>query len=370
MQPQSKLKSLAAEAVYWFRSTRVGIYFARLYVRGLIWLHHLTRDEGLAQRNHRVSCAHAHGKHDVEHGPNCGPDEVTKYGFVAAASVIFVITCLLYIVFGVAYTAFRGELPVVVTASINTLMYSRLLHARHEPLARPSSTVDTPESNVPPPRGPYPDFTVRVVPDYANMPAIIHQPCRRLSKLELQHGITAEGYEIPLVLMRMCELVHEKFGCDNEGFIVPKFIVTPDDLNVCIFTFKESDGVCHHYVNPTLRPVLSSKRPTSGVESPFLESLVSPLTYYTTTLLIYQPIIDAQVEQDSIPSDPAAIRVLSDAYDALPSPVDTNWLSVVPPEMSTAVRMPRALTYALAYAHLQGEFPQIPEPEPDVLSET
>jgi hypothetical protein len=289
---------------------------------------------------------------------------------MAAMGVLFLITCAVYLLAGAVYTAFRGELPAVVTKSINTLMYSRLLHARHDPFLR-TADADTPlDEATPPPRGPYPDFSVRSVPDTGELPRIVREPCRRLSKLELQQGITAEGYEIPLVLMRMCELVHETFGCDSDGFLVPKYIVTPDDLNVCILTYKESDGVCHHYVNPTLRPVLSSKHLTSGIESPHFGSRVVKIAYYTTSLLSYQPIIDAQVDQAVIPDDPNAMRVLSDAYDALPSPVDSNWLSVIPPEQSISIRMPRALSYAAAYAQLTGEFPSEFVPDPSASAET
>lgn len=365
------LKSAAAEAVYWARSSRLWVYCAQWWVHGRVWLHRLTRDEGLAQRNHRVSCAH--GRHDVEHGNHCKKDEPTKYGFAAAMGVLFLITCAVYLLAGAIYTAFRGELPDVVTKSINTLMYSRLLHARHDPFLRTAGVEATPDDATPPPRGPYPDFSVRSVPDttdVADMPRVVREPCRRLSKLELQQGITAEGYEIPLVLMRMCELVHETFGCDNDGFLVPKYIVTPDDLNVCILTYKESDGVCHHYVNPTLRPVLSSKHMTSGIESPHFSSRITKMSYYTTALLSYQPIIDAQVDQAIVPDDPDAMRVLSDAYDALPSPADTNWLSVIPPEQSISVRMPRALSYAVAYAQLTGEFPSEFVPDPTARPET
>jgi hypothetical protein len=359
-----KVRNAVATGADWLMATRAWLFVVRMFVHARVWLHRLTRDEGLAQRNHRVGHAHAHGncKHDAELGPHAhGRDEPTKYGFFCAISVAFAFAWLFYLLLGGAYVLVHGELPPQVSSGINTLMYSRLLHARHDPLPPPDPLADEPTVA---PRGPYPGFSVRTVANYTEMPAVVREPCRRLSKLELQEGITTEGYVMPLVLMRMCELVHETFGCENEGFLIPKLINTPDDLNICVLTFKESDGVCQHYVNPVMRPVLSSKKWIVGIESPLFPSLVFPFPYYATYLLSYQPIIEAQADQAAVPEDPAATRALSDAYDALPSPDDSVWLATIPDPQTITLRLPRALQYAIAVSHLLGETP--PETPPEI----
>lgn len=346
------VRSWVATIVQWVYATRVCLRLTRYRRRMHVWFNHLTGGEGLVKRHERKE-----RERDPElAGMAPGP---TRYGFMCAGTVLLLITTGVYLLGLGVYALFYSELPLNLTHSLDELRYSRMLHVTHDPIAH---VAETPEDHDAPVLGPYPEFTVRTGMDPEHPPPVMRIPCRRLSNVELSEGITLEGYVLPLVLMRMCELVHETVGCDRDGFLIPKYIQTTDDLNVCVMTYKEHDGVCHHYVNPVVRPVLSSNRSQAGVTSPHFDMPEIPMVFHKTALLSYQPIVSEQVDHAAAPENAANTRALSDAYDSLETPREREsaWLTTIPPMQTITVDGRRAFFYALANAALLGQFP--PEP--------
>lgn len=92
----------------------------------------------------------------------------------------------------------------------------------------------------------------KVYDDYESVPEEFWEPCRRLSKRELETGMMIEGYHITDVLVSMCRIVHTSFGHSNEGSMPVKLVDITPLLNTCIVTYKDQDGKCIHYVNPTV----------------------------------------------------------------------------------------------------------------------
>lgn len=274
-----------------------------------------------------------------------------RYGAPAAACAALVAVFALFFLAMGAYTAWNREIPPDLADGLAFLHnYTRMLHARHDPLAPdPAAALPDPEP------GPY--ATLHARRGLAGEP-IVREPCRRLSRAELSDGTTIEGYVLPLLLMRMCEIVHELYGCDEDGVVVPKHVDTPDALNICAITYKEASGVCHHYINPVVRPVKSTMRNDITITSPHFEALGEHvLTVHPQVLVSFQPILSAQAAAEQAPASAPAVRALSDAYDALPPPDAGKWLPVIPDIQTITVNSPRAYSLFIAYSSLTGEYP-------------
>lgn len=353
-------------ALAWLKTTQLWVTAMRWFRQARLWVHRLTRDEGLAffnLKNERDRAA----KHDPELGGThthvgCSGHShqkigKEKYGIVQAGGVILLLSFLAFALWMIVHTIVYSELPPMLAKGINELQYSRLLHASHDPLAyadNPQTTDEDPKT-----AGPYRELRVRTGMDIHNPPPVVSETCRRLSRPEIQDGTTAEGYVLPLLMMRMCELAHEMFGCEEAGVLLPKNIETSDNLNICLITFKEKDGVCHHFLNPTIRPILSSKKHEVTASSPhFFNHIAAPMDLHSQALMSYQPIVHAQIDQE-LSADAVTTRALSNAYDALPLD-GSQWLPVLPSEQTITVRPPLVYYYTLAYSALLGEYPAVP----------
>ena len=359
-----QMAARVAACLDWLYATRVYLAVVRCRRQARLRFHHLTGEEGLVARHIRVTTERAESAVDPELAAATPKDPgPTRYGFLCAASILFAITMGTYLAFLTVYALIYSDLPLNISEGIDALRYSRMLHVTHDPLAYVvEDSPDAHESGEPPALGPYPEFSVRTGMDPIHPPLVMRTPCRRLSEVELKKGVSLEGYVLPMVLMRMCELVHETVGCDRDGFLVPKYVQTSDDLNICVMTYKERDGVCQHYVNPVVRPVLSSKRVQAGVTSPHFDIPEVPMIFHSTALLSYQPIVAEQVNHAAAPDDAAKTRALSDAFDSLDlsGAHESTWLSSIPAMQTITVSGQRAFYYAIANAALLGQFP--PEP--------
>lgn len=338
-------------------SSRPWLVCVRTYRRARLWLHNLIRDEGLVEMHTRVSSDRA--KRDPELG--AAHDEhgaPTQYGAACALTVAFAIACSVYLFIGLVYVLMNGEVPPELAAGIDEMGYAALLHVQHDPMEDAHVAHADPANGAPPEPRPYTNLHMRVVQSTGNVSAVVHEPCRRLSRAEILAGITTEGYVLPLILMRMCEIVHDIYGCDEAGILIPKHMVTPDNLNICVITYKEKSGVCRHYINPVVRPVLSTTQDSVSVSSPHFPSIgMHVMTMRPSVLLSYQPIVHAQAAHAENPSDQSATRALSDTYDSLKLPEDGQWLSELPQQQTITIGAPQSYFYFIAHSALLGEYP-------------
>ena len=201
----------------------------------------------------------------------------------------------------------------------------------------------------PPADGMYRDLRARLFLAASDVPEFFAAPCREITQQELRAGLLIENYEIPLLLMRMCEIVHEVFGCDGEGYIIPKLVDTPNALNVCIMTYKEASGICSHYINPIGKPILNANRPVTGADIVGIEYENNYFPYegikredfYADYMLTYQPIIEEQALHDKVGDE--AIPDLADGYRKVERAYVGGWLQTIP-KVSTIV-LSRPLTF-------------------------
>jgi len=316
-------------------------------------VHNLIRDEGLVSAHERVSRARAAALEMGQAGMSSFRDD-KRYGVATALCVVLTIAFSVAFLVMAVYSAWHRELPRDLVDGIAVLQnYTQLLHAKHAPIELELIHADEPHEAP----GPYASLTARTGIG-TDAPSIIREPCRRLSRAELTAGITTEGYVLPLLLMRMCEIVHELYGCDEDGVLVPKHIETPDALNICVITFKEASGVCHHYVNPVVRPVKSTMRNDITITSPHFAALGEHvLTVHPQVLVSFQPILATQVDADQASPDAPVTRALSDAYKALPLPDAGQWLPSIPEPQTLTIGTPRAYYLFIAYSSLTGEYP-------------
>lgn len=278
---------------------------------------------------------------------------------------VFAGACVIYALFVLLHVAIFATPPDVVTRAIDQIDFTHLMHARHEQPDDPLALVSTHETlvedetigNV----VPYGHLVSSVFTSAHTLPVRVSEPCRRLSKKELMSGTTLEGYEIPLLLVRMCSLLHDLVGCDDAGFIIPKMIDTPDELNICIITFKEASGVCSHYINPTVRPVLGSKGQEVRISSPHFPFLGEhPVEMRSQGLLTYQPIVDEQVAHDANPSHGAEVDIImSNALKGVENVDKGQWLSSMPNIVTVTLQSPRVYYFLIAHDTLLGDYPSI-----------
>lgn len=93
------------------------------------------------------------------------------------------------------------------------------------------------------------------------VPEEFWSPCRRLSKVEMDTDQTLEQHKISDILLTMCRILHEQHGCEGEGSLPAKLIDIDPWINLCIITYKPSNGTCQHMVNPQ---IYKSANPTGG----------------------------------------------------------------------------------------------------------
>ncbi len=351
-------KTLLAQCAEWFQGTRAWLACVRSKRRLCLWVHKLIREEGLVQKNERV--LRARSAADAELGGARAEPEPARYGFMHAVGVSLVLSFGALLAYMIVYALLYGTTPheVEIDATLALLEgYTRLLHARHDPIGAPDPVASTEPrveeviGDLREEPGPYAMLRARTGMELDALPGVAREPCRRLSRAEITEGITTEGYVLPLLFMRMCELVHELYGCDEDGVIIPKYVQTEDDLNICAITFKEASGVCHHYVNPVVRPVLSTMRNDLVITSPHFEALGEHVIIaHPQILLSYQPILPPRL-------DPADALAISQAYDALPIPGKGQWLGSLPELQTLTVNEPQSYSYFIAYSALAGDYP-------------
>lgn len=96
---------------------------------------------------------------------------------------------------------------------------------------------------------------VKIYHSEGDIPEEFWEPCRRISKEEWKYDLTIAGDKITDILMSMCRTLHDQVGCDGEGALPVKLLDVRPLLNVCIMTYKNRQGKCTHYINPTIRKI-------------------------------------------------------------------------------------------------------------------
>jgi hypothetical protein len=150
-------------------------------------------------------------------------------GMLAALTIV-----ALWFVIGLFRIGAPTEDPLLATMS-------RLLHPAHA--ATPPESDD---ENM------YSRLSVLRYETPEAVPEHFFRRCRDLTEEELMMGRTIKGHLLPEMIHKMCALIHDMAGCkDSEGTLVPKLLngtSAPD--NFCLITYKDTNGVCHHFFNP------------------------------------------------------------------------------------------------------------------------
>jgi hypothetical protein len=204
----------------------------------------------------------------------------------------------------------------------------------------------------------YKKYNARRILSPEQDPLVMQRPCREITKQELLAGMLVENYEIPLLLMRMCEVLHEIVGCDDAGFIIPKLLDTEDDLNVCIMTYKAPNGVCSHYINPLGRTAL----PDTGKGADMVSVTYDCPYYiykgdqkedlYTSYMVSYQPIVVEQIGHEDGGQD--ALTKLADTYKHIERAYVSGWLDVIPEKTTVVFGRPESFYYQMAQSMMLG----------------
>lgn len=355
--------------------TFVSIIATRLQRKFYRWIHHYTRLDGL-QMFANATQKPNHVEKDPELGGTLPRNPATtkksriliwwSNSLVRVIVYLMMLGMIIYSAFILLHVLIYASPPQVVERAINQIDFTHLMHTRHSTTDDPLELAathdflgidDASETIVP-----YGDVGIAVFTDRTMLPPHVAEPCRRLSKKELLSGITLEGYEIPILLVRMCDIVHNLVGCDDAGHIIPKMLNTTDDLNVCIITYKDAGGVCSHYINPTVREVVSSVTQEVVISSPHLPFLGEhPIQLRTQGLLTYQPIVEEQIAHDASPEQPiGAIDIaMSEALEKVKDVTHEQWLPILPKIVTISLTIPRIYHFHIAHEGLQGNYPNV-----------
>jgi hypothetical protein len=355
--------------------TFVSILATRLRRKLYRWVHRYTRLDGL-----QMFANVAQKTNHVEKDPELGgalphnPAATKKSRILVWWSnslvrvIVYLMTLgmIIYSIFILLHVLIYASPPQVVERAINQIDFTHLMHTRHPTTDDPLELavthdflgVDEASETI----VPYGNVGIAVFADRTMLPPHVAEPCRRLSKKELLSGITLEGYEIPILLARMCDIVHNLVGCDDAGHIIPKMLNTTDDLNVCIITYKDAGGVCSHYINPTVREVLSAVTQEVIISSSHLPFLGEhPIQMRTQGLLTYQPIVEEQIAHDASPEQPigAVDIAMSEALEKVKDVTNEQWLSFLPKIVTISISIPRIYHFHIAHEGLQGNYPNV-----------
>jgi len=292
---------------------------------------------------------------DVELG---GPvdetvDSLNRAEYCRIICFALVLILVMYVTPNALHYLWYGEFHPQATDAGRLLEHSSILHSIVSHMGSDSTSKPTAIS-------PYRKYTARVFRTIADVPDVMREPCRDITHAELLAGLLLEDYEIPLLLMRMCEVVHELVGCEESGYIIPKLLETPNDLNVCILTYKEASGVCSHYINSVGRPLTDSSRPLTGADMVSIQYDDPFYAYkdkrwrdlYSSYQVSYQPIVEEQVLRDE--QGDAATQELSDSYKQIERAFAKGWLPVVPKRTTVTLGRPESFYYQIADSLLYG----------------
>lgn len=355
--------------------THAAVIATRIRRKIWIWIHRHTRLDGLQRftepqpkREEKDPELGGALPHDKGKNPNSRFYDWWNNSLLSVLAYLMGSVLIIYSVFILLHVLVYASPPEVVERAINQIDLTHLMHTRHSPSDDPLELTATHEflgvdeaSEV---IVPYGDIGIAVFSDGQTLPQRVSEPCRRLSKKEILSGITLEGYEIPVLLVRMCDIVHNLVGCDETGFIIPKMLNTTDDLNVCIITFKDAGGVCSHYISPTVRSIVSTRRLPVVISSPHFPFLGEhPVNMYSQGLLTYQPIVEEQIAHDASPSQEigAVDIAMSEALEKVKDVAHDQWLPSLPKFVTISLSEPRFYYFDIAHEALQGNYPNVHE---------
>lgn len=288
-----------------------------------------------------------------------------KNSLLRLAVYLMICTIVIYSVFILLHVMIYAAPPKVVEQAINQIDFTSLMHTRHpenDPLELTAVHQFLGKDEESEEIVPYGNIGLAVFHNVAELPSHVAEPCRRLSKKEILSGVTLEGYEIPILLVRMCDIVHGVSGCDDAGHIIPKMLNTTDDLNICVITFKDAGGICSHYINPTVRDIVSSTTQEVIISSPHLPFLGDHAVLMRSQgLLTYQPIVEEQIVRDVSPEQPlgAADIATSEALEKVKDIVHNQWLPTLPKIVTISLSIPRIYHFHIAHEGLQGNYPNV-----------
>lgn len=230
---------------------------------------------------------------------------------------------------------------------------SRLLHPAHS-----SSAPSTDEKH------PYAQLSVLRYETAESVPEHFFRRCRDLTEEEIIMGRTIKGHLLPELIHQMCTLIHDAEGCkDSEGTLVPKLLngtIQPD--NFCLITYKDANGVCHHYFNPHLMEIgsASMRELTIYVPSfPYLDEHIVNLP--NQTMMRYQPIVHEDPLQgfSNEQENPLPSQQYVDALKNVERVARSTkiWISSLPAIRIMSFSKSRAFHIAFANSLLMGNYP-------------
>lgn len=232
---------------------------------------------------------------------------------------------------------------------------SILLHPKHSE----KNEIDTEYVGL---SEPYPGITSVSFKNEHDVPDYMFEHCRPLTEEELMQGLTIKGHLIPELLLRMCKLLHDEHGClDSEGTLVPKLLNNMQKIdNFCLITYKDKKGICHHYINPSLRHIGSAEKKELTVHSrhfPYLGMHI--LALQNQIMMTYQPLVGEQPIHSKQKSQDIPEAAYSDAMKELEENPASNefWLTSIPEKRTEGITKTKAYYIGHAYSLLMGEYP-------------
>jgi hypothetical protein len=150
----------------------------------------------------------------------------------------------------------------------------------------------------------------------SEVPSEMWIPCRRLSKEEMASDLMIEGYKITDVLMSLCRVLHDQVGCDGEGSLAVKLLNLNPMLNTCILTYKDRQGKCSHFINPTIHKSARDLAVIIGVTSRnFPYAGKQPANRQKQVLVSYQTMADSAMVTNGFSNNQSMF--IQNAYDVL-----------------------------------------------------